>query len=610
MALLGLTNSAVIQYLKTEAGDRKARYGKLKEWMDLYQRLYTFGHYGKRSVGDIASYLPNDGTNIVNMMQGFLTAERVTLDAQPIEPEFSALPQASEVERWIWGVVQRNTEREGGNPYHQALFNALLLGMGVTFCYWDDDVFKRNLSFAMREGELELDEMGMPIAVLKDCPVRIKSVWPYYIFPEEGGPEGRYRSILRIERQSIASVQEDWDVELPEGKNKKPFDLAKADSRHGVDVVDYWGWEKDGDEWVVVNSVLAGKNSLVKEPAPAEGYTDLPYTIFSAYQGTFPEAEFKYQSALQAVHHSILQLADLQTAMIKAVRRSINFPIFRQLGPRGAGADIQIDKSLYNLVTLQPGETIQKADLPGFDTQTIFEQSWIKDQIREGSFSIPTLTSSIASGIAATRVVEQSVIRLAQPRIALEQAMKDDIRKIRSYVAAFAPNIPVRLMSKYRGVSGIVEMAGAELEKFVVDVHLGGEMPLDSYRKAQLGLSLAAMGERAPLSLREQLKRFWEVDQPEDQEFEKIYEMALHHPAIQAAALSDALKDLGVNMSPQEIMGMQPGAKGPGQLAETAIRSPGAVQAPQEQQSAEFDLMPQNASAILQGPQPNLDLLG
>ena len=65
--------------------------------------------------------------------------------------------------------------------------------------------------------------------------------------------------------------------------------------------------------------------------------------------------------------------------------------------------------------------------------------------------------------------------------------------------------------------------------------------------------------------------------------------------------MSEALKELGVNMSPQEIMGMtaQPGRMQP--LAGTEMRQPGSVQSPQEAQMSEFGLEPQGATMLPTG---------
>lgn len=604
MRLLGLSNEEVEKRLQKEARSRKRAWSRQRQFFQLSDSIYYFERHGKKNPGNISGsdgieVQTNDGTNVVDLTVGLLTETEVDITAVPVSPEAEGQRESSELEAWLWGVLDVNCEDQGRGPHVDALNDATRLGMGVLYTYFDED---------------------------RPCPFVIKSIDPYTVYPEEGAnPKGAWRSVIVIERKPVTQLEEEWGKRIPEATGQ----VYEQRERVEIDEIDYWGHEFVDEElaaelqeqmgppelavpslglpelappspelaapgmgspelaalppgmpgaeltapapeqqyavpptgipgetqgeqfqiqpgWYVVNCVLTGKH-LVRPPTIMFGYEEIPFTIFGCKQGSGramgqKRPEYYFLSALFPIHKAILLLDANMSAQQKQVALYVNLPAVHKGGRMGR-TDAQFDAKLGDIIKLQyPDEEFGFPRWQGNPPDVFATQAFHKKQIQEGSFSSVAMGEQMQlSGFAMSQLWQANLVRLAQPRRSWGHALKDMFRKIQSYAINFTPEEPIVLLCNYKKIlSKIVQMTGIELAPFIVDVKLSTDLPQDKYRRYQIGIALAQLGPACPFSLRTLSELFFDIQQPEEEEMLKIQEMIRGNVVVEALMIQKA----------------------------------------------------------------------
>ena len=617
MRLLGLNDQEIIKRLQREAKNRKNAWKRAHAFFDLFDQFYYFERYGKKAPGsssgkDGVEVQVNDGTNVIDLAIGLLGGTEIDIHAVSIETDAESTRDTSEVEAWLWGVLDANAQDQGEEPHEAALFDALRLGMGVLQIYYDGD---------------------------RDCPFVVKPLDPYTVYPEEGGPKGKWRSILVIEKKPVTQLEEEWGTRIPE-KSNAPYEDRE---RLKLDEVDYWGYEYVDEElaaklseemglgeemdgegmppeggpeipalpygeeefssygkqvpmmegrspeegrlpqgeqmpfseqqgiepgWYIVNCVLAvggGKRGhhILRMPTIVDGYEELPFTFVGCKPGGGRargerRPEYYFLSALFPIHKAI-PLSDLNmSAKQKQVALYTNLPILHSLPRSGKGASLQWDQKLGNLVGIRKaeGEDISFPQWPGNPPDVFAMDAFYKKQIQEGSFSSVAMGEQVQlSGFAMSQLWQANLVRLSQPRKSLARALKDVFRKIQGYATQLAGEEPIQFLCRYKKILGkMIEMTGQELEGFIIDVELSTDLPQDKYRRMAIGMQMAQLGPQSPFSQRTLGERFFDIQQMEEEERQKIDEAMRNNAIIKAMAIQDAVEAESGEKIPLEFL--------------------------------------------------------
>lgn len=590
MRLLGLDDSQVKRILLKEAKERRAAWARAHEFFEAYDRLYFFEHYDKKSPMNLMGkdgieVEVNDATNIVDLTMGLLSNVEIDIHAIPLLSEEENIRDSSEVEAWLWGILNTNAEDQGQPPQNSALFDAVRLGMGVLFTYFDSD---------------------------KGCPFVIKALDPYTVYPESGGPKGQWRSVLIVEKKSLTDLEEEWGATIDVSPDAS---YEKRESKK-LEEIDYWGYEYVDEElaqrltpeeeplpqippflmgvnegipgggaempevgmgqipplfdeglpqglqpgWHVVNCVIAGKHVL-RPPTIMQGYEEIPLTIFGSKPtggraGGEERPEYLFLSSLFPVHKAILLSDANMSAQQKQITLYTNLPAVHKAGRLGA-SNINWDNKLGNIITLtQPDEEFGFPTWRGNPPDVWAVDNFYKKQIQEGSFSAVALGAQEAmSGYAYSQLWQANLTRLAQPRQSFGLAMKDVFRKIQSYAVNLVPDQPMTLLCRYKKITGrMIEMAGRELQPYIIDTELSPELPTDRARNIAMGIQLAQLGPNCPFSKRGLAERFFDIQQPEEEENLKMQEMIRDNKVVQAMQLQDAWLQQTGEKIPLEVL--------------------------------------------------------
>lgn len=508
MQLFGLDKALVENTLKSEAGKRKGDFAKRNKAFGKYDRLVFLQHYGGKDRKTAYEFSLNDGFTEVQNARGLIEGREISVFCHSLGPASAEEDKKkSEVERWMWGVVAANEDRQETNPLKDAILDALQYGWGAVLSYWDPAI-----------AEASMQSYGEQM-VMTDCPIVLQRLSPKTIYPEMGYHLGKWRSHLIIEKKSVAEAEEQFGVELPSYANQ---DHDKKIS-HEIECVHYFGWERVDDKWQVVEAAMAGKD-LVKEPNVWVGYSSLPITIFFGIPTTNPEWEYMGLPVIFPLMGAIEAGDELVNAVFMQVRRATNLPLI-QTKKRGGGAEVppQFEEGLFKVITVEEGENIGFPVWPGNPPDVNQLSDFIRSQRIEGSIS-PLPQTASASGIATQRRWEQSLTKILPIQNSIERSLRGVFRKAQELTISFAPDTDIYLVSRYPKISEMASVNGAELAQYSIDVRLAGDLPMDLARKMSLALQIAALGPRAPVSAYWQLENLWNVEQPEEEQGRKDQE--------------------------------------------------------------------------------------
>lgn len=557
MNLFGQEPSKVRQSMQAEATRRKAAFKRRNEFFQVYDRLYFLQHYGTKSPGAIEGTVGgkkgviaqvNDATVQVDTMKNLIGVKELRIKVFPRWISGEELEAGSEIERWLYAVLEANNDRyEVAELLNLVLGDVLRLGWGAVYSYWDNEV--------VSQSQMMLPEVGLTIT---ECPIILEKISPYFVYPELGGRHGRWRSHLIIEpKKNAQEVAEEWKV------TPRVLREATPEAKHlqTVEYIVYWGWEYVEGGWYVVNCVMAD-DEIIRPPTIMENYDALPITIFFCVPTGSPQWEYTSLSILFPLHLHIKLLDHLMSRLHKQVDIFTNLPVIHVKSRGGQGSSIKIDTGIYNLLELEPGEDFKFPQWPGNPPDFHALMNIERQKIQEGGFSSLALGEAIPiSGIAASRLWEANYVKLMTPTKSYSRALKSLLNKIKSLAVNFAPQMPISLLSNYPKASGNVILTGEMLAPYMLSPELFGDLPMDEFRMKALALQFSQLGERSPLSMETLLEDYLGIEQPEEEFAKKLVDVARQSKMIRLMQTWQYLQSQGYNI-PLEFLAQVEGTTG------------------------------------------------
>lgn len=508
-----LTNR--LQTLRADARQRN-------QIIDDMTNLYFLRRKAQNMRNEEEKVILNDPMNIVDLAVSILTSNDMRFRAYRLDESQESEQEATQVEKFLRGCFYINNERAETDLQHSITFDMLLKSGVAVRSIWEP-------SYSFRE---EQDENMLPDREFDELPIILDVIPLKNVYYKAGGHRGRWQYVIYTDRRSVADILEEWP--------KVKFDdyIGKANLEETIiDYIDYWGWE-DGK---IVNAILA-ENTWVVEPREMEGYTELPYTIFLGKPTTSEKTEEFGLSILSASEHMIKDMETLLERRRRIVNTYTAMPAVVTLKP---GKEKPKIDPVLGTVFLDEGESMSFPVWPGSPPDVKEDLAYVQGKVQEGSFPSVAYGDNVGnSGYANSLAAEAGRTRLSQFQRSLELGYTILSRKIISLAQFFARDVKLPVYGRYRGEPFSLQISGAQMAGFRVDVSLRPKFPQDDMRKTTQAIQLKSSKLVSDRSIWEQYLDW--VEHPDDEVKRMLVESAMNDPTIKQAFLNKALEDWGI----------------------------------------------------------------
>jgi len=498
--ILGLEGEKLLQTIRDHVGMRRQVQARLKEFLDLYERLYLLKPKKERPLGQIETaqgvdVITNDICNAVNVMANLLNAAQVIISTFAAEPGKEL--KSDKAEMFYKNVLFHTRKKLGKPPLTLARMDQCKFGRGCLYPNWRQTA----------------DYIG-PI---------LERIDPRKVLWEPGGPSDEYASTVVVEKRPVPTVESKYKVSLADYSGWETDKKAEAK----VDVFDVWTWEgitqedKDGNRTakeVVVNCIVTDK-TVLKEPEVMGGYSHLPVITFGAYPTGEELLEYEFVPISFFIHTAVLLERRLRTAQFKRLDQMIRLPlVFKTTRPEYAKT-VSVEEGPFVMIPLTLQEEITFPEWRGSPPDLENLGRFLDAQRQKGSFSDLALGEMLViSGIAASRFWDVNVLKMEAPAEQYAWALERCLHMFRDFAIQFGGNekLILELGPGAKEGPGVFDILGRDLKGSKVTVEVKAAVPADiRYRDSMFGLRLLQMGDKCPFPLAYVLERWFHEDQPE-----------------------------------------------------------------------------------------------
>jgi hypothetical protein len=574
-----------------KAGQLKA----LHELMDWRRDRYYLKHYPatEREEGEDRVHIAAE-MRLGDKAYGLLTVEKPSIKAYPEDETEEGLRESDWLESWLEGVSWEQSRRQGVNPFDLATMDMLITSMACIFTYWDTSLDSR---INWQASELETAEymqdfygmeMEQPEPRLGELPIIIKRRDPRKVYPQEGGNQGRWKWVMYVDRILIADVESEWGVQLRDQREKD----YKGKATRDIEVIDCWSWENDPEtgEPILYNAVVAGKQ-LIKEPTPMRKYKHMPFEIFFCRTTPEPQWERKGLPIIAQIEKVTGELESAWNARMRSAKLHSQLPLTYQ----GPGPTPEVSTGFGKVITLPPDSQFGFMEFRGMPPDYDSMTGMLHAEVEAGGLGAPIMgdTPASPSGYALALRGEAGTLNLVAPQQSLSLAMSNVFQQVCSLAAEFAPDHEMRVMGQYENQRKVFALTGSECQGFFIDVEVKAQFPEDKDRKMAWGVQFAMQPkEQRVLDDRTIVEEYFGKKNYQRIKERRLSDLALSHPAVEAATMAEALRKRGMEyLLPfifPELAQQMPGGE-PGAATPTALSVPGVSTTvmPQEQMGAQ-----------------------
>lgn len=510
----------------------------VKDWhvnVERWQRLYNMGHYTKTAAKREIQYNDPTFTNTVDLAVGIMLANQLRWHSFGFTPTYAEQKDTGKIEKLIEGILSVNDQREERYQRFELFQNFVRDGGGVLYSVFDPEVAQRTrklVTLPTKDGTVQK-------WMFEEVPICVKVIDPLQFFCLPGGPK-RWLMVGRRESMSVLDVEIQYNVRL-----EKYAHLTENDktSQQG-EFVDIWDWvmvespvlKSDGS--AAYNRVLgkpetykhmAVRNTVMFDQIPLRGptimngYLDLPYTV-QFYKPT-GKAPSKWQSILSPLEDTVSMLERSFNRRAYQIDVYTGLPLITKTQP---GRKIQIDPGLYNSVSISPDESIEFPTWPGNAPDLQMHMDFLRSRVQQSGFSDVMFGqgSGDAAGYAMAQLGDQNRIRLEQPIKHIELLLTTWSKKVLSLLDSFAPNASICVYGRQKGVDYVDYVDVENLSGYQIRSEIRPSYPNEEQRKVAMASQAKGM-----LSNYRILEKYFNEEQPEDEEQRMLIEKVTNHPA-------------------------------------------------------------------------------
>jgi len=499
-----------------------------KGWRDnieQWRRLYDFKHYELQPLPGESQFADPTYTNTVDLAVAIILANPITWRAAPWRPTANAQKLASQVEKFLIGTEEANTDRNGYDQAYEIILHFVRDAGAVLYTYWDDNIAASSKS----TGEF-IDTNGNVVAatVYEECPLRIQVIDPMSIKILAGGKE-RWMMVAREEKQTLYDIYTRFGV-LPQRYSHLTGDITAQLTTEDI-LVDYWDVAtiSDGDvkKQVVRNGVLFGNEFIPGyELKTMKKYRSLPYTI-GFYKPTDRLDSTKWAGIISPLIGSVRHL---ETSINRRQRQIDMFSSMPFVSKTLKGRAVNVDPGMGKVVNLSTEEDfgfpVWQGNPPDVERQIDFFRS----RVQQSGFSDVFYGSgaSAVSGYALSQLGDQNRIRLEQPVTHLERFYMWAAQKIVEITLDNAePGSYIRMYGKVKGEPFAGAVCVSDLSGQHITCEIVPEFPNERVRNHAMATQV-----RGIISDHRIMEDYLRVQQP-DEEFDvRMIEQAQNSPII------------------------------------------------------------------------------
>lgn len=475
--------------------------------------------YDMRSVsGQISDeYRDPTHTNSVDLAVGIMLANKIRYHAFGFNPSKREQQDTGKIEKIIQATWDINDQREERSNSYELILNFVRDGGGVIYSVLDPVIANAGLT-SIEVIDPETEEGVRPIPALSESPIRVQIVDPRKVFMMPGGPK-RWLLVGRSEDMSVLDAQ----INYPDADFSKYGHLTDYDKSVTMGIfMDVWDYVTKEGKVFVRNTVLFDNTPLMG-PRVMEGYTELPYTIqFFKPTNTNPESWMNIMSA-QSSSVELLERA--------VNRRSKQIDIFTALplvSKTQTGRVVQVDGSLFNHVNLGTDESIEFPRWQGNAPDVQMHVDFLRARVNQSGFSeVMFGMGGDSAGYAMAQQGDQNRIRLEQPIAHLELLLTTWARKALALLSQFVNGHAILAYGQYKGKNFNEPIMVDDFKGYAVSVEIRPSFPAEETRKVAM-----ATQSRGMLSDYSIMERYFDIEQPEDEQERKLAEVIAANPMV------------------------------------------------------------------------------
>lgn len=453
--------------------------------------------------------------NTVDLAVGIMLGNALRWHAFGFSPSKIEQELTGKAEKLIQGILFTNDLREEKHLMYELFLNFVRDGGGVLYSVVDPrlmDEYEDTTDVPNAD-----DPTGVSsVPVFTQVPLRVQNIDPMKFFALPGGPK-RWLMVGRKESLSVLDVEIRYDVKIPEYVGRTEVEKSSAMGAF----LDIW-------DYVTVNGALKVRNTIVFEGTPLrgprlmEGYDDLPYS-FQFYKPTQEESK-GWHNIMKPMESSLLLLE-------KSVnRRSHQIDVFTGLpliSKTQGGRVVQVDPGLYNHVQLSLEESIEFPAWPGNAPDVREHQDFLRSRVQQSGFSDVMYGSgqSQIAGYALSQLSDQNRIRMEQPIKHLELLLSVWARKAIKLLSEFTDGYKLCVYGIYKGKRYGDYIDINDVKSYPILAEVRPKFPSEETRKVAMATQSKGLLSRYTI-----MERFFDIEQPEDEEERLLIEMASNHP--------------------------------------------------------------------------------
>lgn len=552
-----------------------------KPWKDkiMHRRdLYDGRHYKSEAKANEQRYPDPTPTNTVDLAVGIIMSNDMEWAATPWEPDPVEDNEASNIEKYLQGLIHINSEREQTHIPYAVAMHFCRDGCAVLYSTWSP---KRNrmgkkeksvtvIDSEAKEGVRKFDSYVEP-------PLEMKVIDPIEISVLPGG-EHRWQYLFRETTMTAYEVETKFNVKL------KKFDgMTEEMKMHTKEtLIDYWRYAEmaDGptDRVVVINAVLFANEFLPGfEPRVMVGYEDIPY-LYGFFKPIDPNSPVNWgHSILDPQESSVQMLEEAVNKRLRSINTFASLPMVIKTRP---GRQLEVDPGFDSPVVLDTEEDIGFPTWPGSPPDVDKHIELLRSRIQQSGFADVMFGAGpgAVTGYAMSQLGDQNRIRMEQPIGHLEMFWSIWARRALRMTAAFANKSFIRVYGMRDNKQFSENVFGGDAEKFHVSCHIVADFPNDQVRKSAMATQAGQY-----LSKKTIMEKYYNIHQPDDEREQQLIEQAEEHPIMKMYGIIRALQKYTKSEDPDIA-----------QAAEMAMQALQAQLQPQESQQPKMGSEPTN----------------
>jgi hypothetical protein len=523
-----------------------ARFNKAKSYVQPWhdgiknrRRLYDLDHFNEPAKPHEQQYPDPTPTNTVDLAVGIILANDMVWKAYGFEPSPEEEDMTSNVEKYLAGTLEINSEREQVHIPYQVALHLVRDGSAIMYSWWDQK--KHNNFMSVTQIMDEESEQGVrPVAVFTETPMCMKVIDPLEVFVLPGGDRERWLHVFRETDMTVYDVEQLYNISLPDFVGLSEQMKMETKGRF----VDYWRYANLGqpggiDKTVVLNACFFNTRFIPGfQLRVMEGYEDLPYT-FGFYKPVDVNKPAGWGHSVVDVLEGSVRL--LEDSINRRMRQITVYSALPMVIKTQNGRQVQVDPGFGSPVIIDVAEDVGFPVWPGNAPDVDKHIEFLRSRIQQSGFSDIMFGSgpSQVSGYALSQMGDQNRIRMEQPIAHLEMFWTTWARKTLRLTKSFASNALVRVYGRMRGQDFAEQVMGGTAADFMVKCEIVPDFPNDKTRKVAMATQAAPF-----LSKRTIMEQYLGIQQPDDERERQLIEQAEEHPTMKMYGLILALQEL------------------------------------------------------------------